>query len=185
MILRKIKIRSFCILKNNISISVSTEDRRKSVVEELKKLQGKEWKYTIEANNTDDNTNGNTKKSIYINAKIQSLGLSRVVSFTFHTPIQRFVVFRLLDMKDAGDGVNIKFISTTESTLQDLMEKVAKKYGIKKEEAIRRVTTFRSKENAGKSIPGKRSIFELSDRHKEVAVDKLQKMLKEPVRLSI
>lgn len=185
MILRKIKIRSFCILKNNISISVSTEDSRKSVVEELKKLQGRKWKYTIETDDTDNNTNRNTKKSIYINAKIQSLSLSRAISFTFHTPIQRFIIFRLLDMKDASNGVTIKFISPTESTLQDLVDKVAKKYGIKKEDAIQRVTTFRSKEPSGNSIPGKRSIFELSDRHKEVAVDKLQRMLKEPVRLSI
>jgi hypothetical protein len=111
--------------------------------------------------------------------------LSGVICFTLHTAVQKFVIFKLLAMKDCDGNTVIKFISPTESLLQQLTEKAAKRFNISPEEALIRATTFKSREKLSETVPGKRSIYELSDRHKQVAVEKLQRMLKNPMGMSI
>lgn len=178
MIVQNVKIRSFCVLKDMISISVSTDDTRNEVIDELKKMQAGDRKFSIESYISKTNTN--EKKGLYIDARVKSLSLSGTISFTLHAPIQRFVVFKLLDIKACEGGTVLKFMSHTESLLQQLTEEAAKKFDISPEEALRRVTTFPGKRKPDEMVPGKRSIFELSERHKQVAVDKLKKMLKGP-----
>ena len=183
MIIQNVKIRSFCVLKDTISISVSTDDTQNEVIDELKKMQTRHGKYWIESSIT--KSKGNDKKGLYIDARVKSLSLSGTVSFTLHTAIQRFVIFRLLDIKASEGGTVIKFISHTESLLQQFMEEASRKFDISPEEALRRVTTFPGKRRPDEMVPGKRSIYELSERHKQVAVDKLRKMLKGPQRIVI
>ena len=183
MILQNVKIKSFCVLKNTISINISTEDSRAEVVEELKKMQSEDRKYSIESSPAKNNTK--EKTGLYIDARLKSLSLSGVVSFTLHTPVKKFVIFKLLAMKDREGDTVIKFISPTESLLQQLTEKAAQRFNISPEEALTRATTFKSREKLSEMVPGKRSIYELSDRHKQVAVDKLQRMLQNPSRMSI
>ncbi len=183
MILQNVKIKSFCVLKNAISISVSIDDNRAEVVDELKKMQSEDRKYSINSFTAKDNNK--EKTGLYIDARLKSLSLSGLISFTLHTAVRKFVIFKLLAMKGCEGDTVIKFISPTESLLQQLTEKAAKRFNISPEEALIRATTFKSREKLYEMVPGKRNIFELSDRHKQVAVDKLQKMLKKALRMSI
>jgi len=183
MLLQNVKIKSFCVLKDAISINISIEDNRREVVEELKMMQLKDWRYSIESSSFKDNNK--EKTGLYIDARLKSLSLSGTVSFTLHTEVRRFVIFRLLAVKGSAGDTVIKFISPTESLLQQLTEEAAKRFDISPEEALRRVTTYPGRKKPDEMVPGKRSIFELSERHKQVAVDKLQRMLNPPRRISI
>lgn len=183
MILQNVKIKSFCVLKDAISISISTDNNRAEVVDELKKMQSEDRKYSIESFTAKDNNK--EKTGLYIDARLKSLSLSGVISFTLHTAVKKFIIFKLLAMKGCEGDTVIKFISPTESLLQQLMEKAAARFNVSPEEALIKATTFKSRENLSETVPGKRNIYELSDRHKQVAVDKLQKMLKKPMRMSI
>ena len=177
MIIKKITIKSFCVLKRTISINIAACDHRKEVIEELNKIKGKKWRYTIEAC-TDQ---GETLK-LDINAKIPtSISLDNTINFTLHTDIQRVIIYRLLEIK-ISKKVVLKFISHKENTLQDLTTQVAKKLNITEEEALRQATSFKSTKSPGNTVSGKTSIFNLSERHKTVAASKLQQMLRSPIK---
>jgi mRNA-degrading endonuclease HigB of HigAB toxin-antitoxin module len=68
--------------------------------------------------------------------------------------------------------MHLRFFSDTERSLKQLLNEISNKTGKTEEDILYEVTTFQKGNDV---IEGKRNIFDLSERHKSVVVDKLKK----------
>lgn len=178
MIINSVDLKSFSVLNKSksLSISLSADDKRQEVVEEIKKIKGQICKFYLEYIVQNEEMKDQTgKKSLEIRGKVQSLSLTDTINFTIHTDIATFVVYTLMEVGKNGKNLSLKFSSLKEKKLLDLMDMVAKEKGIKPEEALKMATTFRGDGN--EVVEGKTSIYDLSEKFKTVAIDKLKRML--------
>ncbi len=177
MIIRKVSIKGFCVLKKSISISISTLDCRDEVLEELKKIKGEPQKFIMEATYPKWNGEKPNAGRLDLKAKIQSISVTEPLSFSLHTGITKFLILRIYEIRESGENIELKFFSMKERRILHLMDRVAEKMKISPEEALFKATSFRNKN--GKVIEGKKNIYELSESHKSVAADRLATMLGE------
>ena len=177
MIIRKVSIKGFCVLKKSISISMSTLDCRDEVLEELKKIKGEPQKFIMEAAYPKWNGQKPNTGRLELKAKIQSISVTEPLSFSLHSGITKFLILRLYEIRELGENIELKFFSMKERRIVHLMDRVADKMKITPEDALYRATSFRNKD--GKAVEGKRNIFDLSESQKSVAADKLAAMLDE------
>ena len=170
-----VSILSFSVLKNVISIRLTSSSNNSETIQEIKQLKGCLQKYIIEGlpARNGSSSNKDTKK-LDLSAKIQSLNIRSTLNFVLHTEKQNFQINEILDMMNRK--LIIKFMSRKEKKLQELLNKVAEVLNLPETEVLYKFTTFKSKKN-GKTVIGKRSIYELSEKHKTVVIDKLRRML--------
>lgn len=170
-----VSILSFSVLKNVISIRLTSSSNNAETIQEIKQLKGCPQEYIIEDIPTrNGGSSGKYTKQIEFSAKIQSLNIRSTLNFVIHTEKQDFHIHKILDMMDRK--LNMKFMSLKEKKLQELLNKVAEVLNLPEKEVLYKFTTFKSKKN-GKTVIGKRSIYELSEKHKTVVIDKLKRML--------
>lgn len=175
MIIRKVSIKGFCVLKKSISISMSTMDFRDEVLEELKKIKGETQKFIMETTYTKWNGEKPNAGRLDLKAKIQSISVTEPLSFSLHTGITKFLLLRIYDIRGSGENIELKFFSMKERRILHLMDRVAEKMKMTPEDVLYKATSFRNKN--GKAVDGKRNIFDLSESHKSVAADRLAAML--------
>ncbi len=177
MVIRKVCIKGFCVLKKSISISMSTQDFRDEVLEELKKIKGEPQKFIVEAQFSKWNRERADTERLDLKAKIQSISVTEPLSFSLHTGITKYLLLRIYEIRESGENIELKFFSMKERRIMNLMDRVADKMKITPEEALYKATSFKNRN--GKVVEGKRNIFDLSESHKSVAADRLAAMLGE------
>jgi hypothetical protein len=175
VVIRKVSIKGFCVLKKSISISMSTLDHRDEVLEELKKIKGESQKFVMESSYSKWNGQKPNAGRLDLKAKIQSISVTEPLSFSLHTGITKFLLLRIYEIRESAENIELKFFSMKERRILHLLDRVAERMKISPEEALYKVTSFRNK--SGKAVEGKRNIFDLSESHKSVAADKLAAML--------
>jgi len=164
----KVKIMSYSVLQNAVSIKLLCEDPRGLVNE------ARDEKRRVRF---DDLT---------LEAKIRSINIQREgTSILLRTKRNRYIVSRLFELMER-EAVELSF-STSQDPLQTaaglegkisyLLTKASKKLGEPEEELLLRLTTFRDKN--GKEISGKRSIQDISEGQKGVVLRKLNAILRE------
>jgi len=170
-----VSVLSFSVLKNVISIRMTSSSNNSETIQEIKQLKGCLQKYIIEDSPA---RNGGSPdkdtKQIELSAKIQSLNIRSTLNFVLHTEKQDFHIHKILNIM--GRKLTMKFMSQKEKKLQELLNKVAEVLNMPEKEVLYKFTTFKSNKN-GKTVKGKKSIYELSEKHKTVVIDKLKKML--------
>jgi len=151
-----------------MSVRLSSDHTEQYYVEILKDIKGVRQRYTIEYNE-----NGKTKK-IYFNGKIQSINIRKGLSFVIHAERQKWTIVNIASIVD--ENVVCKFFSRKEMILYDLLKNVSQLLNIPTEDVLYRFTTY---EKNGRVYQGKNNMFELSDKHKDVVISKLLRVLEE------
>ena len=170
-----VSILSFSVLKHVISIRLTSSSNNSETIQEIKQLKGCLQKYIIEDIPARKGVSPDKdKKQIELSAKIQSMNIRSTLNFVLHTDKQDFHIREILDMMDRK--LTMKFMSQKEKKLQELLNKVAEIVNMPVEEVLYKFTTFKSRKH-GKTVKGKRNIYELSEKHKTVVIDKLKRML--------
>ena len=164
----KVKIMSYSVLHNGVSIKLLCEDPGGLVNE------ARDEKRRIRFD------------ALSLEAKIRSINIQREgTSILLRTKRNRYIVSRLFELMER-EAVELSF-STPQDPLQTaaglveekisyLLEKASKKLGEPEEELLYRITTFRDRE--GKEISGKRSIQDISEGQKGVVLRKLNAILR-------
>ncbi len=163
----KVKIMSYSVLHNGVSIKLLCEDPGGLVNE------ARDEKRRIRFD------------ALSLEAKIRSINIQREgTSILLRTKRNRYIVLRLFELMER-EAVELSF-STPQDPLQTaagleekisyLLEKASKKLGEPEEELLYRITTFRDRE--GKEISGKRSIQDISEGQKRVVLRKLNAILR-------
>jgi hypothetical protein len=165
----KVKIMSYSVLHNAVSIKLLCEDPGALV------------------NEARDEKRRVRFDDLALEAKIRSINIQREgTSILLRTKRNRYIVSRLFELMER-EAVELSF-STPQDPLQTakgleekisyLLEKASKKLGEPEEKLLLRLTTFRDKN--GKEISGKRSIQDISEGQKGVVLRKLNAILRSP-----
>lgn len=136
-----------------------------SDIKELK--EGKPRKYTL-ANQEAPGA------GIYFTGQIKSMNIVKGLAIVLHTQAIPVLVVKAMDL--IGLPASIQFLTDHEQELIDLVNAAARKEGISHEEIVYRLTTFAID---GRTIEGKKSIFEISEKQQKVVLSKLHKILSE------
>jgi len=162
------KITGLSVSKHCMSIKLSSDRTEQFYVESLKGIKGIQQKYIIEYNE-----NGKSKK-IYFNGKIQSINIRKGIFFVIHVEREKWTIVNIAMAVD--EDVICKFFNRKEMILYDLLQNVSQLLNMSIEDVLYKFTTY---EKEGRVYEGKRNIFELSDRHKDVVISKLSKIIRD------
>ncbi len=150
----KVKIKSYSVLSNSISIKLLS-DSPHGLVHEAKDEKRKVG-----------------LDGLYFEAKIKSVNLQReVANILLRAKKNRYIVLKLFDLM-GKDSLELSFFEACDTELLTLLKKVSLLQGRSEEEVLYGLTSFRDKN--GNEVPGKRTVDELSDLQKEIVLRKLR-----------
>lgn len=149
------------------SIKMSSDIVEPITIDEIRKIKGVPHRFYlyIYENSQDD-------KIALHDAEIKSINIRKNLSFILHIEKTKPLIYKIIKHMDSP--MHLRFFSDTERSLKHLLNEISSKTGKTEEDILYEVTTFHKGNDV---IEGKRSIFDLSERHKSVVVDKLKKIL--------
>ena len=109
--------------------------------------------------------------------KIESITISRNVGFLIHTARLDFINRRLFRLMEK-EPLAIEVSTTQQDKLLYFLDTIARKRNRKAEDLLFELSSFKKKDGSGpeKIIPGKRSIFDLSEAQSNVVFDKMSRL---------
>ena len=109
--------------------------------------------------------------------KIESITISRNVGFLMHTARLDFINRRLFRLMEK-ESLAIEVSTTQQDKLLYFLDTVARKRSRKPEDLLFELTSFKKRDGNGpdKTIPGKRSVFDLSEAQSNVVFDKISRL---------
>ena len=158
------RVASFTVNKKHISVRV--EIPTTEGVEELRKYKGKTKTVSLEGFN--------------IHAAIDSLAPGRNLSFLLHAPKKSFIASKLFLLMER-QTVDIVVSTDFEDKLLYFLDTVAAKRAVNAADLLYELSSF--KREGDRIVPGKRSVFDLSESQGRVIMDKLSGLLQEASRV--
>jgi len=109
--------------------------------------------------------------------KIESITISKNVGFLMHLARLDFINRRLFRLMEK-ESLVVEVSTTQQDKLLYFLDTVARKRGRKAEDLLFELTSFAKKDGngLGKRIPGKRSVFDLSEAQSNVVFDKINRL---------
>lgn len=138
------------------------------VLDEIKKIKGKDIKFIIQ-----NERQSEKPERIFFTGRIKSINLRNKINFVIHTNKDKVVIIRTIRLMD--EPLLLIFKTEKEQRLSELLHSVSEATQKPESELLYSLTTFITKN--GTVVEGKKTIYELSERHKEILIDKLTKML--------
>ena len=158
------RVASFTVNKERISVRV--EIPTTEGVEELRKYKGKTKTVSLDG--------------FKIHAAIDSLALGKNLSFLLHAPKKSFIAHKLFLLMER-QTVNIVVSTDFEDKLLYFLDTVAERRKVNVSELLYKLSSFRGE--GDRIVPGKRSVFDLSDSQGRVIMEKLSGLLQETSRV--
>lgn len=119
---------------------------------------------------------------VFVNVRVRSINFQEKMRFVLHAEKDSALVKKLIDLM--GDVI-IKIISASSShrksldnKLDGLLQKVSERTGEEKSQLLKKLTTFKTSD--GRIVEGKENLQDLSEKHKQVVINKLERMLSLP-----
>ncbi len=162
----KITIENILISKQIISIRLNAQNDN-AIEEELKKIKKKSIRFSIDNIEKHENI-------LYFTGKLHSINIRKGLNFVIHTTRDTNIIYKLIKYIDAP--LKLKFTSEKEEHIIKLLNEIHNKTGKEITDIIYENTCFKTKD--GKTIEGKKNIFELTEKRKDVLLGKLQNQLK-------
>ena len=156
------RITGYAVNKKAISVQIELSGAV-AAVDELERYKGKMKTLRLD--------------SFQVVGKIESITIRRSVGFLIHTAKLDFInrgLFRLIEK----ESLTIEVSTTLQDKLLYLLDTIAGKRGRKPEDLLFELTSFKKKDGDGpeKTIPGKRSVFDLSEAQSSVVFDKIRRL---------
>ncbi len=114
--------------------------------------------------------------SLQLSGEINSILIKNTIGFLIHTAKYEYISRKLFNLVD-NDTVNIFISNDLEDKIIYFLDVVCKETGESRSDLLYRITLFKKKSD--QVVPGRKSIFDLSDSHKKVLLDKLSKIIKQ------
>lgn len=158
------RIVGYAVNRKTISVRI---EMATSVIDELERYKGKQKTIRLDA--------------FQVVGKIESITISKKVGFLVHTARLDFIsrrLFRLIEKK----SLVIEVTTASQDKLLYFLDTVAKKRCQKPEDLLFELSSFKKRDGNGpeKTIPGKRSVFDLSEAQLKVVLDKIGKLSATP-----
>ncbi len=155
------KIVGYAVNKKTISVQVELSGA--TAVEELERCKGRMKTIRLDA--------------FQVVGKIESITIRRSVGLLIHIGRLDFInrgLFRLIEK----DSLTIEVSTPQQDKLLYLLDTVAGKRSQKPQDLLLELTSFKKKDADGpeKTIPGKRSVFDLSEAQSSVVFDKIRRL---------
>jgi hypothetical protein len=156
------KIAGYGVNRKTISIQIEVP-RAMAVVDELERYKGKMKTIKLD--------------SFQVVGKIESITIRRSVGFLVHTRKLDFINRRLFHLMEK-EPLSIQVSTPQQDKLLYLLDTIATKGSQKPEDLLFELTSFKKKDEDGpeKTIPGKRSVFDLSEAQSSVVFDKIRRL---------
>ncbi len=156
------RIAGYTVNKKTISVQIEVP-RAMAVVDELERYKGRMKTIKLD--------------TFQLVGKIESITIRRNIGFLIHTARLDFINRRLFHLMEK-EPLTIKVSTTQQDKLLYLLDTVAGKRSQKPEDLLFELTSFTKKDGDGpeKTIPGKRSVFDLSDAQSIVVFDKIKRL---------
>ena len=113
--------------------------------------------------------------SLQLGGEINSILIKNTIGFLIHTGKYEYVSKKLFNLVD-NETLNIFISNDLEDKIIYFLDVVCKDTGESRSDLLYRLTSFKKKSDV--VVPGRKSIFDLSDAHKKVLLDKLSKIIK-------
>ncbi len=156
------KIAGYAVNRKTISIQIEVP-RAMAVVDELERYKGKMKTIKLD--------------TFQIAGKIESITIRRSVGFLIHAKKLDFINRRLFHLMEK-EPLAIQVSTPQQDKLLYLLDTIANKEGQKPDDLLFELTSFKKKDGDGpeKTIPGKRSVFDLSEAQSSVVFDKIKRL---------
>jgi len=153
------RIVSCAFNRKNISIRIVLDVESAKFIDELNAYKGKTKTLRLD--------------TLQIVGKIESITLCKSVGFLVHVARLDFISRRLFGVMEK-DSLSVEVSTTQQDKLLYFLDTVAKRRNEKAADLLFDLSSFRKKdENGERTIPGKRSVFELSESQLNVVFDKI------------
>ena len=148
---------------NRKTISVQIELSGAMAVDELERYKGKTKTMRLD--------------TFQVVGKIESITIRRNVGFLVHTARLDFINRRLFRLAEK-EPLAVEVSTTQQDKLLYFLDTIARKRSHKPEELLFELSSFKKKGGDGpeKLIPGKRSVFDLSEAQSNVVFDKIRRL---------
>lgn len=109
--------------------------------------------------------------------QIRSINLQKELHFVLHIPVQSSIACQAAKIMALSRSVKIEFLIKDEQAteIERLLDILSKQTNRTKQEILQQATAFYSK-SAKKYIPGKTDIAQLSEKQKEIVIEKLKRL---------
>ncbi len=156
------RITGYAVNKKTISVQVELSGAM-AVVDELERCKGKMKTIRLDA--------------FQVVGKIESITIRRNVGFLIHAARFDFINRRLFRLMEK-EPLTIRVSTTQQDKLLYLLDTIAKKRSQKPDDLLFELSSFKKKDGDGpeKTIPGKRSVFDLSEAQSNVVFDKIRRL---------
>lgn len=109
---------------------------------------------------------------------VRSINLQKELHFVLHLPLDGAIACQASKIMTTSKAIHLEFSVKEHSIdrdIESLLKDLSKKIGKPEEEILKQATSFYSK-SSGKYVPGKTDINSLSEKQKEIVVEKLKRL---------
>ena len=156
------RIISYAVNRKTISLRIEMSGRA-PIIDELELYKGKQKTIRLDA--------------FQVVGKIESITISRNVGFLVHTARLDFIHHRLFRLMEK-ESLAIEVSTTHQDKLLYFLATIARKRNRKAEDLLFELSSFSKRDENGpeRTIPGKRSVFDLSEAQSNVVFDKISRL---------
>jgi hypothetical protein len=156
------RIAGYAVNRKTISVQVELSGTM-AVVDELERYKGRMKTIKLD--------------SFQVVGKIESITIRRSVGFLIHAARLDFINRRLFHLMEK-EPLTIRVSTPQQEKLLYLLDTIAKKRSQKPDDLLFELSSFKKKDGDGpeKTIPGKRSVFDLSEAQSNVVFDKIRRL---------
>jgi hypothetical protein len=155
-----VSVTSYSVQKDFISVKINVKDKSEAVLDRFAEMKGKSKSVKLD--------------DLYLpGVLISSINITTKLSLTVRATRQSFMVNKLFFLMER-EPLEMFVNTNLEDDLADYLAQAHKEQKRPKEDILYEVTSYVKR---GKPYEGKRSIYDLSARHQEVALDKLRKII--------
>ena len=156
------KIAGYAVNRKMISVRIEMSATA-SVIDELQACKGKHKTIRLD--------------TCQVVGKIESITIRRNVGFLVHASRFDFINRRLFHLMEK-EPLTIRVSTPQQDKLLYLLDTFAKKRSQKPDDLLFELSSFKKKDGDGpeKAIPGKRSVFDLSEAQSNVVFDKIRRL---------
>jgi hypothetical protein len=156
------RITGYTVNKKTISVQIELSGAM-AVVDELERYKGRMKTIGLD--------------TFQVVGKIESITIRRNVGFLIHAARFDFINRRLFRLMEK-EPLTIRVSTTQQDKLLYLLDTIAKKRSQKPDDLLFELSSFKKKDGdvPEKTIPGKRSVFDLSEAQSNVVFDKIRRL---------
>jgi hypothetical protein len=149
---------------NRKTISVKIEmPGPTTIIDELERCKGKQKTIRLDA--------------FQLVGRIESITISKNVGFLIHTARLDFISRRLFRLMEK-QPLTVEVSTTQQDKLLYFLDTIAQQRNRKADDLLFELTSFRKRDGngLGKTIPGKRSVFDLSEAQLNIVFDRISRL---------